>query len=61
MTTYYMSTKNTLDERLVGPVDPKNGFPTVHKNFMCEAETMQDAEIIFAKRFPGNVLSVYVE
>ncbi len=59
MQKFYCETIDRTSSVLKGPIDPKNGFPTVHESPICEANSSFDAILIFQKRFPGNVDTVY--
>ena len=61
MTLFYMETKNNLSDRLTGPIDPCNGWPTIHPSFLVETESLEEAVTHFLAKFPNNVLIVLQE
>jgi hypothetical protein len=44
-----------------GPIDPKTGWPTVHRLLTVEAKSIDEARKHFEKKFPGDVAHVYAE
>lgn len=51
---FYVETKNDLSDKK-GPIDPRNGFPTIHADFLIEASTIDAALKIANQKFPNNV------
>jgi hypothetical protein len=48
-----------MTERFLGPIDPRNGFPTLHKMFVVTAKSFIEAKEKFNNKFPNNVEIVY--
>lgn len=59
MKIFYMETKDNLSDRIKGPPDPINRWPTIHKMFQIECETEEEAIKHFEDKFPKNVACVY--
>ena len=52
-----VETKSNKSDRK-GPLDPRNGWPTIHHSLIVEANSLKEATIMFEKKFPGDVLVV---
>lgn len=56
MIFYVETISNRSDRR--GPMDPRNGWPTMHSSLLTEADSIEDARTFFEQKFPGDVLEV---
>lgn len=58
MMKFYVETISNISDRRKGPIDPATGWTTVHSTLICEASTEAEAQELFEKKFPRDVLAV---
>jgi hypothetical protein len=54
---YVVETKSDKSNRK-GPIDLKTGWPTYHKSLIVEANSEDEARVLFEKKFPGDILYI---
>lgn len=59
MPEFYLETKSNLSDDLVGPIDPKTGWPTIHPDLCVEAPDLESAAQYFYEKYGRDVLAVY--
>lgn len=54
---YVLETKDSLSDRIKGPIDPKTGWPTYHPCLVTTASSEEEAILYFESKFPNNHVS----